>query len=144
MIDVDHLNTTYQDIITTFVLNTMLHYVDMLQIIETHEQLQYDMDKHNSEWMTGGPWHRWELPVLRYHIIRGNYHYPFLGIIFLVILHDFIRQNYQTNQSDRYTFFLVMVNYQIFLINDHILYFQMYYQYLLFLPKYLNTVSKKI
>ena len=23
----------------------------MLWIIETHEQLQYDMDKHNSEWM---------------------------------------------------------------------------------------------
>ena len=57
MIDVDILNTTYQDIITTFVLNTMLHHVGMLWIIETHEQLQYDMDKHNSEWMTGGPWY---------------------------------------------------------------------------------------
>ena len=47
MIDVDHLNTTYQDIITNFVLNKMLHHVSMLRIIETHEQLQYDMDKHN-------------------------------------------------------------------------------------------------
>ena len=47
MIDVDNLNTTYQDIITTFVFNTMLHHVSMLWIIETHEQLQYDMDKHN-------------------------------------------------------------------------------------------------
>ena len=47
MIYVDHLNTTYQDITTTCVLNTMLHHVGMLQIIETHEQLQYDMDKHN-------------------------------------------------------------------------------------------------
>ena len=57
MIDVDILNTTYQDIITTFVLNTMLHHVGMLWIFETHEQLQYSMDKHNSEWMTGGPWY---------------------------------------------------------------------------------------
>ena len=48
IIDVDILDTTYQDIITTFVLNTMLHHVGMLWIIETHEQLQYDMDKHNS------------------------------------------------------------------------------------------------
>ena len=48
MIDVDHLNTTYQDIITTFLLNTILQHVGMLWIIETHEQLQYDMDKHNS------------------------------------------------------------------------------------------------
>ena len=37
MIDVDNLNTTYQDIITTFVLNTMLHHVGMLWIIENHE-----------------------------------------------------------------------------------------------------------
>ena len=47
MIDLDMLNTTYQDIITTFVLNTMLHNVVMLWIIETHEQLQNDMDKQN-------------------------------------------------------------------------------------------------
>ena len=38
-------------------LNTILHHVGMLWIIETHEQLQYDMDKHNSEWMTVGPWY---------------------------------------------------------------------------------------
>ena len=50
MIYLDHLNTTYQDIITTFVLNTMLQHVCMLWIIETHDQLQYDMEKHNSEW----------------------------------------------------------------------------------------------
>ena len=35
----------------------MLHQVGMLWIIETHEQLQYDMDKYNSEWMTGGLWY---------------------------------------------------------------------------------------
>ena len=35
----------------------MLHHVGMLWIIETHEQLKYDTDKHNSEWMTGGPWY---------------------------------------------------------------------------------------
>ena len=33
----------------------MLHHVGMLWIIETHKQLQYDMDKQNSEWTTGGP-----------------------------------------------------------------------------------------
>ena len=57
MINVDNLNTTYQDIITTFVLNTILHNVGMLWIIETHEQLKYNMDKYNSEWITGGPWY---------------------------------------------------------------------------------------
>ena len=57
MINVDILDTTYQYIITTFLLNTILHHVCMLRIIETHEQLQYDMDENNSEWMTGGPWY---------------------------------------------------------------------------------------
>ena len=50
------MNTTYQDIITTFVLDTMLHHVGMLWLIKTHEQLKYDMDIKNSDWMTGGPW----------------------------------------------------------------------------------------
>ena len=66
--------------------------------------------------------YRWGLPVLSYHSIRGNNHYPFLGVIVLVILHDFIRQTYHKNQSDRYPFFLIMVNYPIFLLNYHILY----------------------
>ena len=57
MIDVDHLNTIYQYIITTFLLNTMLHHFYMLCIIETHDQLQYYLDKQNSEWITGGPWY---------------------------------------------------------------------------------------
>ena len=35
----------------------MLHYVGMLRIIETHGQLKYDKDKHNSDWMIGGPWY---------------------------------------------------------------------------------------
>ena len=37
MIVVDNMNTTYQDTITTLVLNIMLHHVGMLWIIETHE-----------------------------------------------------------------------------------------------------------
>ena len=86
--------------------------------------------------------HRWELSVLRYHSIRGNYHHPFLGVIFrwfCMILLDQI-----TIKSVRLLpFSFIMVNYPIFPINDHIFYFQMYYQYLFFLPKYPNIVSKK-
>ena len=47
MIYVENLNTTYKDIITTFVLNTMLHHVGMLWIVENHEELKYDMDIKN-------------------------------------------------------------------------------------------------
>ena len=53
----DLLDTTYQEIITTFVLNIMLHNVGMIWIIENHEQLKYDMDILNSDWLTGGLWY---------------------------------------------------------------------------------------
>ena len=35
----------------------MLHHVGMSWIIETHEKLQYDTYKHNSEWITGATWY---------------------------------------------------------------------------------------
>ena len=58
IIDVDIWDTTYQDIITTFVLNKMLHNVGMSCIIETHGELKYDMDIQNSDYLTGGTWYK--------------------------------------------------------------------------------------
>ena len=57
MTDLDILDITYQEIITTYLLNTMLHHVGILQIIENHEELKYDMDIQNSDWLTGGTWY---------------------------------------------------------------------------------------
>ena len=51
------LVTDYQEIITTFVLNTMLHHVGMIWIIENHENLKYDAEVKKSDWMRGGPWY---------------------------------------------------------------------------------------
>ena len=42
-----NMDTNYKDIITTFVLNTVLHHVGMSWIIERNKQLKYDMEKHN-------------------------------------------------------------------------------------------------
>ena len=56
MIDLNILETDYQEIITTFVLNIMLHHVGMIWIIENHEDLEYDMKSQHSYWMPGGPW----------------------------------------------------------------------------------------
>ena len=57
MLYVDLLVTYYQEIITTFVLNTMLHHFGMIWIIENHEDLKYAMDIQNSDWMTGVSWY---------------------------------------------------------------------------------------
>ena len=53
----DDMNNKYKDIITSFVLNTVLHHVGISWIIETNKYLEYDMDKHNSDWIAGGPWY---------------------------------------------------------------------------------------
>ena len=73
---------------------------------------------------------------------QGNLPLPLFGGNFSVILYDLFRQNYHKNQSDRYPFPLIRVNYPIFPINYHILYFQMYFQYLSFLQKHPNNASK--
>ena len=67
--------------------------------------------------------HRWELPVLCYHIIRVNYLYPFWGVIFGVILHGFIRQNYHKT-SQIVTLFPRYGKLPYFSLNNHILCFQ--------------------
>ena len=41
----------------SFVLNTMLQHVGMIWIIENNEDLKYDMDILNSDWLTGVPWY---------------------------------------------------------------------------------------
>ena len=47
IIDVYNMNTTFQYIIKTFVLNKMLHHINILWIIEDNEKLKYDMDIQN-------------------------------------------------------------------------------------------------
>ena len=42
----NNMNTNYKDKITSFLLNTVLHHVGLSWIIETREQLKYDMDEH--------------------------------------------------------------------------------------------------
>ena len=55
MIDVNNMKPHIKIQSQLFFYDTMLHHVGMLQTIETHEQLKYNMDKQNSEWMTCGP-----------------------------------------------------------------------------------------
>ena len=52
-----NMNTNHKNIITSFVLNIVLHHVGMSWIIETHEQLKHDTEKNYPNCMTGGPWY---------------------------------------------------------------------------------------
>ena len=42
----DDMNTEYNDITTSFVLNKVLHHIGMSRIIKTKKHLEYDMYKH--------------------------------------------------------------------------------------------------
>ena len=57
MINLNILETDYQETITTFILNTMLHNIGMIWMIEDNEDLKYDMELKTSYWIIGGPWY---------------------------------------------------------------------------------------
>ena len=41
-----NMNTNFKDIITLYVLNTVLHHVGMSWIIKTNKHLEYDMENN--------------------------------------------------------------------------------------------------
>ena len=53
-----NMNRNYNDIITKFVFNTILHNVGVSWIIESNQQLKYGIDKHSLDCITGGPWYK--------------------------------------------------------------------------------------
>ena len=61
--------------------------VSMAEIVS--ENVDEEVDEVEEDTYNEVVEHRWELPVLSYHIIRVNYHYPILGVIVLVVLQSF-------------------------------------------------------
>ena len=43
--------------VTKFVLNTVLQHIGLSWIIESNQKFEYDIDKHNTYWLTNGPWY---------------------------------------------------------------------------------------
>ena len=51
-------NTTFDDIITKFVLNAILHHVGMSWIIRSNKEMKYEIDENNhQDWLNKGPWY---------------------------------------------------------------------------------------
>ena len=48
----------FDEIITEFVLNAILHHVGMSWIIISNKEIKYDMDVNNhQDWLNKGPWY---------------------------------------------------------------------------------------
>ena len=57
VISMNNMNTNYNDTINKFVLNEMLHHIGMSWILETNQQLKYDIDKYNPDWIKSSTWY---------------------------------------------------------------------------------------
>ena len=51
-------NTTFDEMITKFLLNAILHHVGMSWIISSNKEMKYEIDKNNhQDWLNKGPWY---------------------------------------------------------------------------------------
>ena len=48
-------NTNYKDLVPKLVLNLLLQHVSLSWIIETNQQFEYDIGKHNAYLIRDGP-----------------------------------------------------------------------------------------
>ena len=50
-------NSTFDEMITKFVLNAILYHVGMPWIISSNEEMNYEIDeKNHQDWLNKGPW----------------------------------------------------------------------------------------
>ena len=51
-------NSTFEEMITKFVLNAILHHVGMSWIISSNNEMKYERDESNhQDWLNKGPWY---------------------------------------------------------------------------------------
>ena len=51
-------NNSFDEMITKFLLNAILHHVGMSWIISSNKEMKYEMDKNNHQyWLNKGPWY---------------------------------------------------------------------------------------
>ena len=51
-------NSTFEEMITKFVLNAILHHVGMSWIISSNNEIKYEIDEINhQDWLNKGPWY---------------------------------------------------------------------------------------
>ena len=97
-------NATFEEIVTKFVLNEILHHVSMLWIIRSNEEMKYEMEKINhQDWLNKVPWCNTSI-CLRFH---GSLFEDFItharsdryNRMCSLVAHDKIQQEYGDYES---------------------------------------------
>ena len=93
-------NTTFDEIITKFVLNAILNYVCMSWIIFTNKEIKYEIGESNhQDWLNEGPWYNTSI-CLKLH---GSMFEDFIthkrtdryNIMCYLVAHDKIKPAYE-------------------------------------------------
>ena len=85
--------STFEEIITKFVLNKILHHVGMSWIIFSNTEMKYEIDEINDpDWLNKGPWYNIESCSK----LHGNFFEDFIthartdiyNILYSIVAHD--------------------------------------------------------
>ena len=95
----------YDEVITQFMLNAMLHHVVMSWIISTKKEMYYDnfTNRKNLEWFDTGPWHnrnissKWYGTTFEYFITQSRT--DRYNITCSLVSHDSLQENKLDNES---------------------------------------------
>ena len=93
----------FDEIITKFVLNAILHHVGILWIIRSNKEMKYEMDRNNhQDWLNKGPWYNTSI-FLKLH---GSTFEDFItqakidryNLMCYLVAHDKMQKDYEDDE----------------------------------------------
>ena len=94
----------FDEVITKFLLNAILHHVGMSYIISSNKEMNYEMDKNNhQDWLNKGPWYNTSI-CLKLHGIKFEDFITqartdrYICMCYLVV-HDILQLDYKDDES---------------------------------------------
>ena len=94
----------FYELITKFVLNSILHNVGMSWIIISNKEMKYDMDKNNhQDWLNKGPWYNTSICLKlhgsRFEAFIAQARTDRYNIICSLVSHDKLQPDYKYDES---------------------------------------------
>ena len=93
----------FEEIITKFVLNAILHHVGMSWIIRSNKEMKYDMDKNNhQDWLNKIPWYNtsicFQLHGSRFEDFITQARAGIYNLMCSLVEHDKMQQDFKNDE----------------------------------------------
>ena len=95
----------YDEVITKFVLNAMLHHVGMSWIISSNQEIEYDSNTKGNhlDWLNKGPWYNKnicsKLHGIKFEDFITQARTDRYNIMFYLVAHDRLQTYYKDDES---------------------------------------------